>query len=155
MKHFPIFINMEHKAVLVVGAGAVATRRILALLPFGADITVVAPSVSTGIERLAADGRVIVCRRRFAESDAAGVDIVFAATDDTRANDAAEEAARKYGCLFNRADKKERCDFYFPALVQCDPFLIGICSDGQRPAETKQFCRTLRKQICNRHNDEF
>ena len=42
---FPVFLDIEDKSILVVGAGYVAVRRIRTLLLFGADITVVAREV--------------------------------------------------------------------------------------------------------------
>lgn len=48
MKHdtgyFPLFIDLRGKKVLIVGAGKIAARRATALVEFGADVTVVAPS---------------------------------------------------------------------------------------------------------------
>ena len=42
MKSFPIFINLIHKPVLVVGGGDVALRKIDMLLKADAKITVIA-----------------------------------------------------------------------------------------------------------------
>ena len=41
--YFPMFVSLEDKRILVVGAGNIATRRIKALMKFGASIRVVAP----------------------------------------------------------------------------------------------------------------
>lgn len=49
---FPIFIDLTGKEILVVGAGAVAGRRIRVLLGFGARITVVAPEIGAELVRI-------------------------------------------------------------------------------------------------------
>ena len=48
---FPVFLDIEDKKILLVGAGQVAVRRIRTLLLFGADITVVAREIPEGQRR--------------------------------------------------------------------------------------------------------
>jgi len=46
MKHFPIYTDITHKKIWVIGGGQIAERRISTLLSFGADITLLTPSIS-------------------------------------------------------------------------------------------------------------
>ena len=48
--YFPMFVSLEDKRILVVGAGNIATRRIKALMKFGASIRVVAPLFDPKLE---------------------------------------------------------------------------------------------------------
>lgn len=41
--YFPIFVDLQGKNILIVGAGKIAARRATVLVEFGADVTVVAP----------------------------------------------------------------------------------------------------------------
>ena len=50
MKSFPIFINLIHKPVLVVGGGDVALRKIDMLLKADAKITVIASKLCTELK---------------------------------------------------------------------------------------------------------
>ena len=43
MSYFPMFVDLEGKHVLAVGAGTIGSRRILTLLKFGAQVTAVDP----------------------------------------------------------------------------------------------------------------
>lgn len=52
--YFPLFINMNHRKVLIVGAGAIGARRAGVLAEFGAEVTVVAPAGTPEMERLEA-----------------------------------------------------------------------------------------------------
>ena len=58
-RYFPLFIDLEGKKITVVGAGAVASRRICTLLEFGARITVLAPEASEKVKSLSGEGRLI------------------------------------------------------------------------------------------------
>ena len=44
MKKFPFFVDISGWKIVVIGAGTIGTRRIRSLLPFGCEITVVAPA---------------------------------------------------------------------------------------------------------------
>ena len=54
---FPVSLDIRGRPCLVVGGGPVAARKAAALLSCGADVTVVAPSLSDEMERLAASLR--------------------------------------------------------------------------------------------------
>ena len=47
MSYFPLFITLENKDVLVIGAGKVAERKVEKLLPFNPRITVVAKEIKS------------------------------------------------------------------------------------------------------------
>ena len=51
--YFPLFINIKEKDILVFGGGNIATRRIKAMLPYGACIRIIAPEISEELQQLA------------------------------------------------------------------------------------------------------
>ena len=57
-RYFPLFVDLEQKKIVVVGAGRIAERRIQTLLSFEAQITVIAPEASVKIRKLAKEGRL-------------------------------------------------------------------------------------------------
>src|SRR5690242_10033220 len=75
LKHYPIFLDLKDRPVLVVGAGRVALRKTRGLLEAGARVTVVAPEWEEEFESLT----LRLIRRRFRASDLAGAMLVFAA----------------------------------------------------------------------------
>lgn len=79
-------LSLAGRRVLVAGAGAVATRRVRALVAEGADVLVVAPSASEEVEALAADGAVALKRRTVRRADVEGAWLVVAATDNPSVN---------------------------------------------------------------------
>ncbi len=58
---YPLLLDVAGRAVLVVGAGPVGTRRAIGLADAGALVTVVAPEVD---DALAADDRITLRRTR-------------------------------------------------------------------------------------------
>lgn len=143
--YFPLFVDISEKKILVAGAGKIAARRVETLLPFAGSITVVAPEICESIEKWEREGKICCERRAFAESDLEGADIVLAATDREEINTWIWEACKRKGIPVNTADKKERCDFYFPSIVKKDNLVIGINSSGTQPEKVREMRKKIEK----------
>src|ERR1700721_2756734 len=104
MDTYLLGLRLGGRRVVVVGGGAVATRRIPALLDAGADIVLVSPSVTVSLEDLAATGRIRWEKRRYADGDCAGAWLVCACTDDAVVNAAIATAAEQQHVWYVRAD---------------------------------------------------
>jgi len=76
MDPYLLGLRLTGRRVLVVGGGAVATRRVPSLLDAGADVAVVSPHVTTSLEGLAAAGRISWTARRYADGDRTAADLV-------------------------------------------------------------------------------
>ena len=139
LKHYPIFVALQDRPVLVVGAGKVALRKAKGLLEAGARLTVVAPEWEDEFESLP----VRLLRRSFRASDLAGQVLVFAATNDRLTNHRIGVAAKGRGIFANIADSAEECGFIVPARVSRHGFHLAISSGGENPRLTAD----LRKKI--------
>ena len=93
----PLFLKLDGRDVLVVGAGEVAERKVASLLEAGARVRVVAPEATEAIAALARDGRVGWSARAFADSDPDGFWLVFAATAYPEAQRRVSNAAAARG----------------------------------------------------------
>ena len=131
MGWFPFFIQLEGARGLLVGGGRVALRKAEKLLPFGAQLTVVAPCICPP---LAALPGLTLCRRAFAGSDLSPApDFVIAATGDQALDRRIAALCRTRRILVNVVDDPAACGFYFPALVQRGRLCIGISTGGASP----------------------
>lgn len=131
MGWFPFFIQLEGAHGLLVGGGRVALRKAEKLLPFGAQLTVVAPCICPP---LAALPGLTLCRRAFADSDLSPApDFVIAATGDRALDRRIAALCRTRRILVNVVDDPAACGFYFPALVQRGRLCIGISTGGASP----------------------
>lgn len=140
MGYFPFFIDIKDRKILVVGGGRVALRKVMKLLPYGADITVVAPLICDEI--LGLEG-VRTVRRGFSDSDIDEAFAVIAATDDNALNGHIYKLCSDRNILINTVDDKEKCGFIFPALISKNDISIGISTSGKSPL----FARLMREYI--------
>jgi len=128
---FPVFLKLEGRRVLVVGAGPVAAGKLRALLNAGARITVVAPDVTSEIEALA--DRIEVVRRPFVDADLDGVWYVVAAAPPD-VNRAVSRGAEARKLFVNAVDDLENATAYLGAIVQRAGVTIALSTDGEAPA---------------------
>ncbi len=140
---FPIFVKLADRTCLVVGAGAIASAKIAALLESAARVTVIAPRATKDVESLASAGKISWRAREFEPHDLDGIFLVIAATSDAAVNRAVFLAARSRGILCNAVDDPPNCDFYFPAVVRRGDLQIAISTSGQSPALAQQLRRDL------------
>lgn len=83
---FPVFLRLAGRAVLVVGGGSIATRKIEDLLESRAVVRVVSPVATREIEEWALAGRVALEVRGFDATDVEGAWLVISATNDPAVN---------------------------------------------------------------------
>lgn len=146
-KRFPLFIDLTGKKALVIGGGTVGLRRAEVLARFGAEVTVVSPTLSREVERI----RHIP--RKYAPGDLEGAFLAVAASDDPQVNEAAGREARRLGVLFNRSDAPADCDFFFPAVCEGCGMVAGLAGDGTDHGKTAQTAKKIRN-ILENINDE-
>jgi len=139
----PLFLKLEGRDVLVVGGGAVAERKVAALLEAHASVRVVSPEANEGVQRTASDGVIRWERRAFVDADADGAWLVFAATGDAEVQRRVAEAASARRVFCVAVDDPPNASAYSGAVVRRPPFLVAISSQGATPALT----RLLREVI--------
>ena len=118
MSLFPIFVKLERRPCLVVGAGNVALEKITSLLRAGANLRVVAPVACDAVQQLAENGTIALELRGFNEADLEGQAFVITATDSRDVNRQVFLAAQQRGLLCNSVDDPPNCDFYFASIVR-------------------------------------
>lgn len=134
--HFPLFINLRNRKIVVIGGGNVAARRVETLVNFGASVTLIAPEISEGIAELYRQGKINVIMREYKKGDLKNTFIVIIATNKREVNDMAAKDARELNILVNRADNREDCDFFFPAIFSDEDIVGGIISKYGRNHNT-------------------
>src|ERR1700683_5612506 len=92
---FPMFVKLEGRSCLVVGAGAIGEGKIRSFLEAGASVWVVSPRATPPVHEWAATGAIKWLRRKFKQDDLAGKFLVIAATSSAKVNACVFEEARK------------------------------------------------------------
>src|SRR5512138_887141 len=144
---FPIMLDLRDQPCLLVGAGPIAHRKLLALLAESARVTVVAPTAIGPIAQLAADGIVSLHSRPFADADVEGQRLVLTATNIAAVDAQVAAAARARGIWVNAADVPELCDFHLPARVRRGDLQLAIGSGGGAPFAVRRLRQLLEERI--------
>jgi siroheme synthase-like protein len=140
---FPLFLKLEGRNCLLVGAGRVAEAKLQSLLQSSAQVKVVAPKATPRIRRFAKLGAVVWKKREFRATDLEGMVLVVAATSSHRVNAAVRKAARACGVLCNAVDDPQNCDFYYPAIVRRGGLQVAISTGGASPELASRLRREL------------
>ncbi|MGD1276126.1 MAG: NAD(P)-dependent oxidoreductase [Tepidisphaeraceae bacterium] len=125
MRHgYPIFLDLSQRLVVIVGGGAVASRKAAGLLAGGAGrIRAVAPKFVRDFPEA-----VQKITQAFAPEHLDGAALVFAATDSPQTNEAVVAEARSRGILVGRADvdDDDPADFVTPAVLRSGAITVAI-----------------------------
>jgi precorrin-2 dehydrogenase/sirohydrochlorin ferrochelatase len=144
---FPIFLKLEGRRCLVVGAGTIAEGKVRGLLQAGASVEVVAPRAVPQIQEWFAQGVLNWKPRNFEPSDLDNVSLVIAATPLRQVNSQIFQESRLRNVLCNSVDDPENCDFYYGAIVQRGDLQIAISTNGRSPALAQRLRQELEEQF--------
>lgn len=151
MELYPINLKLTGRRCAVVGGGAVAERKVRALLAAGAAVSVLSPVLTPGLKDLAAAGHLAWTARDYRTGDLHKFFLVFCATNVPAINRQAAEEAQAAGALVNIADAPELSDFYVPAHIAHGDLLLTVSTGGGSPA----LARRLREEMAARYGPEY
>lgn len=147
MKHFPIFVALEGRRVVLSGGGDAALAKLRLLLKTEAHLTVFAPSPAQEIEDWHAAGKLRLVRRAMEPGDTTCT-VLFYAADEDEAEDARTSAiARADGALVNIVDNLQDSAFITPAIVDRDPVTVAIGTEGAAPVLARAIKADLEARL--------
>ncbi|MET7878767.1 uroporphyrinogen-III C-methyltransferase [Micromonospora profundi] len=127
---YPLGLRLDGRRVVVVGGGAVATRRVPALLDAGADVLLVAPELTPALRAHADAGRLHWVPRRFTPDDLDGAWLVQVAIDDPLAAASVSAAAAERRIFCVRADDRTAATAWTPAVTRHGPVTVAVLGGG-------------------------
>jgi precorrin-2 dehydrogenase/sirohydrochlorin ferrochelatase len=142
-----MFMKLEGKQCLVVGAGKVGEPKIGGLLETGARIRVVALDASPAVREWARSGRIELELRAFSTDDLQGAFLVVVATASRSLNERIYHEAQRLGALCNVVDVPDLCDFFYPSIVRRGDLQIAVSTGGQSPSLAQKIRQQLEKQF--------
>ena len=154
MDYLPIYLELKSASVLLVGGGAVATRKARLLLRAGASITIVAPVITQELNELLELHNATWLQTVYDVDSAtrgegglvhlfSHLALVVAATPLRAVNEHVSMDAKAHGIPVNVVDSPDLSTFIFPSIVDRSPLIIAISSSGQSPV----LARILRRKI--------
>jgi siroheme synthase-like protein len=141
--YYPIYIDIEDRAVLIVGGGTVCARKAETMMRYGARVTIVSPEITDEIAAWEQSGVLAVQRKMYAESDLEGASMVIASTDDQCVNARVARDCRRRRIPVNVVDVTHLCEFIVPAIIEKGSIQIAVSTGGKSPA----IARTLREDL--------
>jgi len=151
MRYYPVSLDIKNRKCLVVGGGAVGTRKVKTLVACGAKVTVVSPGVSGQLLELTHNDSIVLKKRPYRETDLDGMFLVIGTTDDEELNRQISKDAKKLNMLCNIADRPRVCNFILPSIVNRGDLTISISTSGKSPALAKRLRIELEKQFGNEY----
>ena len=147
MNHFPIFLALEGRRVLVAGGGDAAVAKLRLLLKTTARITVVAETPDPLVARWADEGRLTLIRRAQEPGDALCCVIAYGAHEDATLDARTLRLAPADGALVNLVDDLEQSQFITPAIVDRDPVVVAIGTEGAAPVLARKIKADLEERL--------
>jgi siroheme synthase-like protein len=142
-----MFLKLEGRQCLVVGAGKIGEPKIQGLLETGARIRVVALTASAAVREWAGEGKIELELRAFSVDDLEGAFLAVVATNSRGLNERLYDEAQRRGVLCNVVDVPDLCDFFYPAVVRRGDLQIAVSTAGQSPSLAQKIRQQLEKQF--------
>ncbi|KQB98460.1 siroheme synthase [Loktanella sp. 1ANDIMAR09] len=136
MKAFPMFIRTSDRRVIIVGGGEQAAQKARLICKTDAQIVLVAATLEDELQGLVASGRAAQVKTLSSDifEDAA---FAFIGTGCPGFDAAAHGLAKAAKCPVNVVDQPDLCDLTTPAIVDRDPIVVAIGSEGTAPVLTR------------------
>jgi precorrin-2 dehydrogenase / sirohydrochlorin ferrochelatase len=151
MSKYPIYLNLNGRKTVVIGAGSVGARKAQVLTETGARVVVVALHFDPAFSVIANHPNVEIIQSRYSREYLTGAALVIAATNDSELNRQIYADCRQLEVLCNVVDVPELCDFFVPAVVQRGPLQIAVSTDGNCPAYAGHVRRKLEELFTEAH----
>jgi precorrin-2 dehydrogenase/sirohydrochlorin ferrochelatase len=148
---YPVNLDIKDRQCLVVGGGAVASRKAQTLIDCEAIVTVVSPEFSEALKNLEQTSDITMIQRPYQTSDLDDKFLVIGATNDENLNRQVNADAEQRNMLCNIADVPDICNFILPAIIRRGDLCIAISTSGKSPA----FAKKLRKDLEKTFGDEY
>ncbi|MDW3204359.1 MAG: NAD(P)-dependent oxidoreductase [Alphaproteobacteria bacterium] len=133
MKTFPMFIKTTGQRVAIVGNSEAAAAKLRLLLKTDAAIVLFALDLDPDLTRLVSASRVAHLTRWPDAADLSGFRMAFVATRCAGANRTFARLAAEMGALVNVVDDPDASMAYTPSIVDRDPVVIAIGTEGTAP----------------------
>ncbi|MEF2968005.1 NAD(P)-dependent oxidoreductase [Paenibacillus sp. M1] len=145
--YVPVMLNLNGRRCVIVGGGAVAERKAVSLIEAGAEVVMICPAVTTGLQRLHAEKRIVWERRPYENGDLRGAFLVYAATDRPEVNDAVIKEAADHGIPANHAGEGSRGSFITPSVMRRGSLIVAVSASGAGPGATRELCREIEESF--------
>lgn len=143
MKSFPMFIRTTGRRIVIAGGGEQAAQKARLVLKSDAEIILAAPQLDAELQGLVAQGRAAHHTGWITPDEFRGSALCFVATGCAGADAALHALAKEANATVNVVDRPELCDAITPSIVDRDPVVVAIGTEGTAPV----LGRSIKTQI--------
>ena len=147
MDHFPVFMAVAGRRIVVSGGGEAALAKLRLLFKTTAHLTVFAADPAREIRDWAAQGKLQLVERPLAPGDALCAVLFYAANDDEAEDARVARLAAADGARVNIVDNLEDSQFITPAIVDRDPVTVAIGTEGAAPVLARAIKADLEARL--------
>lgn len=147
MRHFPIFLDLRGRRVVLAGGGEAALAKLRLILKTEARVSVFATDPAPEIIAWHAERKLRLVERAFGPGDAMCAALAYAASEDEDEDARVAKLAHADGALVNIVDNLEGSAFITPAIVDRDPVTIAIGTEGAAPVLARKIKADLEAQL--------
>ena len=147
MKHFPIFMAVDGRRIVLSGGGDAALAKLRLLMKTQGRITVFAQTPAPEIAQWAAAGKLTLARRAMEPGDAMCAALFYAANEDATEDARVAALAHRDGALVNIVDNLQDSQFITPAIVDRDPVVVAIGTEGAAPVLARAIKKDLEEKL--------
>ena len=147
MKHFPIFLAIAGKRIVVSGGGEAAIAKLRLLMKTEGKIIVFAQNASAYIHRLAVEKKLTLINRPMDKGDAICAALFYGANENAAEDARTAAIAAAEGALVNIVDNLADSQFITPAIVDRDPVVVAIGTEGAAPVLARAIKSDLEEKL--------
>jgi len=147
MDYLPVFVETRGQRIIVVGTGQMAEAKCRTVLKTSAQVMLITEAPTDAMQTWADAGRLSLIRRACTQSDLEGARMVYAASEDPDINARIAGWARAKGAWVNVLDTPDDCDFITPAVVDRDPVVVAIGTEGAAPVLARQLKADIESML--------
>lgn len=147
MKSFPMFIRTSGRRIVIVGDGEQAAQKARLILKTDAAMTLAATAPEPELRDLIDSGRVTWHRGRITPALFEGAAMGFVATGCPGLDAAMHGIAQAARCPVNVVDQPALCDLTTPSLVDRDPVVVAIGTEGTAPVLARQIKTKIEETL--------
>jgi len=153
MKTFPMFLQMAGRTVVIAGGGEQAAQKTRLMLKTEAQIVVLADELDDELAALAAQGRITQQAGTITADSFADTALVFVATGCPATDACLHALAKVAGATVNVVDQPALCDAITPSIVDRDPVVVAIGTEGTAPVLARQIKTQMEQALEPRLGD--
>ncbi|MCK0119626.1 siroheme synthase CysG [Loktanella sp. F6476L] len=147
MDHFPVFMAVAGRRIVLSGGGDAAMAKLRLIMKTTAHVSVFAETASPEIQGWAVDGKLTLINRAVEPGDAMCAVLFYAANEDDAEDARVAAIAHADGAKVNIVDNLADSQFITPAIVDRDPVVVAIGTEGAAPVVARKVKADIEAQL--------